>query len=85
MVRGAFDGMTPDDVTRALVLSARSRIERDPAYDDLAAELQASIIYRQAIGQSQFAGQFEQVYREIESLKDNTKLNEELGDILPKG
>ncbi|MFN3193868.1 MAG: ribonucleoside-diphosphate reductase subunit alpha [Aureliella sp.] len=64
VVRGAFDGMTPEDVTRALVLSARSRIERDPAYDALAAELQASIIYRQAIGQSQFAGQFEQVYRD---------------------
>ncbi|GAB5406425.1 MAG: ribonucleoside-diphosphate reductase subunit alpha [Aureliella sp.] len=64
VVRGAFDGMTPEDVTRALVLSARSRIERDPAYDDLAAELQATIIYRQAIGQSQFSGQFQQVYRD---------------------
>lgn len=28
---------------------------------------------------------FEQVYREIENIKDNTKLNEDLGDILPKG
>ncbi|HBE68309.1 MAG TPA: ribonucleoside-diphosphate reductase subunit alpha [Planctomycetaceae bacterium] len=64
VVRGAFDGMTPEDVTRAMVLSARSRIERDPAYDDLAAELQASIIYRQAIGQSQFRSDFERVYRD---------------------
>ena len=62
VVRSAFDGMTPDDVTRAMVLSARSRIERDPAYDDLAAELQASIIYRQALGRSQFADNFVQAY-----------------------
>lgn len=64
VVRGAFDGMTPEDVTRAMVLSARSRIERDPAYDDLAAELQASIIYRQSLGQNQFADNFQQAYRD---------------------
>lgn len=64
VVRGAFDGMTRDDVTRAMVLSARSRIERDPAYDELAAELQASIIYRQALGKSQFSSGFDSVYRD---------------------
>ncbi|MEM9826402.1 MAG: ribonucleoside-diphosphate reductase subunit alpha, partial [Planctomycetota bacterium] len=64
VIRGAFDGMTPDDVTRSLVLSARSRIERDPGYDRLAAELQASIIYRQAIGTTQFAADFETAHRD---------------------
>lgn len=64
VVRGAFDGMTPDDVTRSLVLSSRSRIERDPSYDQLAAELQASIIYRQAIGKTQFDNGFEQAYHD---------------------
>ena len=64
VVRGSFDGMTPNDVTRSLVLSARSRIERDPAYDQLAAELQASIIYRQAIGQTQFSDGFEKAHRD---------------------
>lgn len=64
VVRGAFDGMTPQDVTKAMVLSARSRIERDPAYDELAAELQASIIYRQALGHNQFTDKFEEVYRD---------------------
>ena len=64
VVRGAFDGMTPEDVTRGMVLSARSRIERDPAYDDLAAELQSSIIYRQALGQSQFRDNFRALYRD---------------------
>ncbi len=64
VVRGSFDGMTPDDVTRSLVLSARSRIERDPGYDALAAELQASLIYRHAIGKTQFDDSFEQTYRD---------------------
>ncbi|WP_436717023.1 ribonucleoside-diphosphate reductase subunit alpha [Roseiconus lacunae] len=64
VVRGAFDGMTPDDVTRATVLSARSRIERDPAYDQLAAELQLSIIYRHALGRTQFSTDFESFYRD---------------------
>ncbi|MEO1615485.1 MAG: ribonucleoside-diphosphate reductase subunit alpha [Planctomycetota bacterium] len=63
VVRGAFDGMTPYDVTRSLVLSARSRIERHPGYDQLAAELQASIIYRQAIGKTQFDTDFAATHR----------------------
>lgn len=64
VVRGAFDGMTPDDVSRSLILSARSRIERDPGYDALAAELQASLIYRQAIGKTQFDAGFAQTHRD---------------------
>lgn len=64
VTRGAFSGMTPSDITRALVLAARSRIERDPAYDALAAQLQRWIIYRQALRKSQFADNFEQAYRD---------------------
>lgn len=64
VVRGAFDGMTTADLTRALVLSARSRIERDPGYDALAAQLQRSIIYRQAFGKTQFDPAFDQTYRD---------------------
>ena len=64
VVRGAFDGMTTDDLTRAMVLSARSRIERDPGYDSLAAQLQRSILYRQALGKTQFDPDFDQTYRD---------------------
>ncbi|TWT65371.1 ribonucleoside-diphosphate reductase subunit alpha [Allorhodopirellula solitaria] len=64
VIRGSFDGMTPNDITRALVLAARSRIERDPAYDALAAQLQRWIIYRQALGRSQFADNFTDLYRD---------------------
>ncbi|MFG0267763.1 MAG: ATP cone domain-containing protein, partial [Rhodopirellula sp. JB055] len=64
VVRGAFDGMTPDDVTRALVLATRSRIERDPAYDALAAQLQRSIVYRQSLGKTQFEDGVSAAYRD---------------------
>ncbi len=83
VVRGAFDGMTPEEVTRALVLSARSRIERDPAYDQLAAQLQRSIIYRQSLGKTQFDDRFIGTYRDqfehyvIEGIR-HERLSEEL-------
>ncbi len=64
VIRGGFDGMTPDDIARALVLAARSRIERDPAYDQLAAALQLTIVYRQSLGTTQIDDRFESIYRD---------------------
>lgn len=85
VIRGAFDGMTPNDVGRALVLSARSRIERDPAYDRLAAALQLAIVYRQTIGLTQRDHAFAQQYRDrfehyvIEGIRAK-RLSEDLRD-----
>ena len=62
VVKGSFSGMTTDDIARSLVLSARARIEIDPAYDKLAAALQLSIVYRQAIGCAQHEDHFESAY-----------------------
>ena len=64
VVRGAFEGMTPKDVARALVLSTRSRIERDPAYDRLAAALQLAIVYRESLEVSQLVDSFTEAYRD---------------------
>ena len=63
VVRGGFEDMTPRDVARSLVLSARSRIERDPSYDRLAAQLQLAIVYRESIGASQVHDGFMERYR----------------------
>lgn len=49
VAKGAFEGMTTKDIARSLVLAARSRIERDPAYDALAAALQLAIVYKEAL------------------------------------
>jgi ribonucleoside-diphosphate reductase alpha chain len=63
VIKGSFHGMTTGDIARSLVLSARSRIEIDPAYDRLAAALQLAIVYRQSLGCSQIRDDFETVYR----------------------
>ncbi len=63
VVRGGFDGMTPNDIARSLVLASRSRIERDPAYDQLACALQLTIVYRQTLGVTQNDDRFESQYR----------------------
>ncbi len=63
VIKGSFSGMTPEDIARSLVLSTRSRIEIDPAYDRLAAALQRSIIYRQSLGCAQNRDDFATLYR----------------------
>ncbi|OYP34225.1 ribonucleoside-diphosphate reductase subunit alpha [Rhodopirellula sp. MGV] len=83
VIRSGFDGMTTDDLARSLVLSTRCRIERDPAFDRLAAALQLSILYRQALGVTQTAADFERVYRDrfehflIEGIREG-RLSEQL-------
>ncbi len=63
VIKGSFSGMTPEDIARSLVLSTRSRIENDPAYDRLAAALQRAIIYRQSLGCAQNRDDFATLYR----------------------
>ncbi len=56
-----FDGMSERDLETALILSARSFIERDPAYDKLAARLTLSMVYREVLGtdnRKEYAGSF---------------------------
>jgi ribonucleoside-diphosphate reductase alpha chain len=45
-----YDGMSENDLITALILSARSFIERDPAYDQLAARLTTTMIYHEVLG-----------------------------------
>ena len=63
VIKGSFSGMTTSDIARSLVLSARSRIEVDPAYDRLAASLQRAIVYRQSLGCAQNRDDFQAIYR----------------------
>lgn len=63
VIKGSFSGMTPEDIARSLVLSARSRIEIDPAFDRLAGALQRAIIYRQSLGCAQNRDDFATLYR----------------------
>lgn len=65
VARNGFDGITTEDIARLLVLTARGRIERDPAYDCLAAALQRAILYREVLGVTQVDAVFAKAYREL--------------------
>jgi ribonucleoside-diphosphate reductase alpha chain len=45
-----YDGITPKEIDRAMILAARSRIEREPAYDDVAVRLLLNVLYKEALG-----------------------------------
>lgn len=45
--REVYDGITTEDLDRTLIMVVRSMIERDPAYDQLAARLQLNMLYKE--------------------------------------
>jgi len=61
---GLYDGITTRGIANALVLAARSFIERDPAYSQVAARLQFDLVYHDAIGAATIDySQFDSQYR----------------------
>jgi len=48
-LRNLYDGVRPDEIERAMILAARSRIEREPDYTFVAARLLLRSIYREAL------------------------------------
>ena len=62
--RQFFDKITPEDIAKAMVLAARTRIEQDPAYDAVAGRLVLNIIYRESLGLAAEGEELERRYRE---------------------
>ncbi len=64
------DGIKTKDIHDVLVMVVRSFIERDPAHSLVAARLLLQSIYREVLGEVDFA-KFDEVYRQkfIESIK----------------
>jgi ribonucleoside-diphosphate reductase alpha chain len=62
--RQFFDKITPNEIARAMVLAARTRIEVDPAYDTVAGRLVLNIIYREALGRAAEGAELERLYRD---------------------
>ena len=50
VLRSVFDGISTRELYRAMILAARSRIERDPAYDTVAGRLMRMVIHNEALG-----------------------------------
>ncbi|MEM7453684.1 MAG: ribonucleoside-diphosphate reductase subunit alpha [Planctomycetota bacterium] len=60
-----YNGITPKEIGRSMVLAARARIENDPAYDRVAGRLVLQIIYREALGKSSSSdADIDSLYRE---------------------
>ena len=59
-----YNGITPKEIGRSMVLAARARIEDDPDYDQVAGRLVLNIIYRESLGKSASEGDIAQLYRD---------------------
>ena len=59
-----FNGITPKEIGRSMVLAARARIENDPGYDTVAGRLVLNIIYRESLGKSAADDNLNQLYRD---------------------
>ena len=59
-----FNGITPREIGRSMVLAARARIEKDPEYDTVAGRLVLNIIYRESLGKSVASGDLKVLYHE---------------------
>lgn len=80
-----FNGITPREIGRSMVLAARARIENDPNYDAVAGRLVLNIIYRESLDKSSSGNDdIAVLYREkfgqfIETGIDAGRITPELG------
>lgn len=77
VLKNIYDGITPKDIEKALVLSAIPFIERDPAYDQISARLFLQKIYNEISNGEMGEENFQVVYRE--TFIDNIKKGVDLG------
>ena len=59
-----YNGITPREIGRSMVLAARARIENDPDYDTVAGRLVLNIIYRESLGKSASEENLAETYRD---------------------
>lgn len=64
-LKNIFDGITPSGIIDALMLAASTFIERDPAYNKVAAQLQLKKLFKQVTHSSIERIDSEQVYRKF--------------------
>ena len=73
-----YDGIKTSEIAKALILSARSLIELDPAYSKVAVRLLFDLVYKDAIGADKIDYKiFDQQYRQ--AFIDNIKKGVEIG------
>ncbi|ACZ43509.1 ribonucleoside-diphosphate reductase, alpha subunit [Thermobaculum terrenum ATCC BAA-798] len=65
VVRSLYDRVTPEQIRSAMILAARARIERDPAYDKVASRLMLEQIYQESWGWVPSEAELAATYREM--------------------
>ncbi len=63
VLRSVYDGISAEEIYRAMILATRARIERDPAYDTVTSRLMLMVIYNEALGEAPAAKNLEKLYR----------------------
>ncbi len=71
-----YDGITVDELQEALVMAAKTNIEKDPAYSTLAARLLLRKVYREVLG-ADSETELKEAYKStfVNFVKDNVKGN----------
>lgn len=64
-----FDGISTQEINRTIILTMRSRIERDPLYSDLTARFFLNSMYKSLLGTDEFESDFLARYRQFFQLK----------------
>ena len=63
--RALYDGIETKEINLALLLGARGRIERDPEYSQLCANILLNVLYKEVLGFYQYESGFEPQYRSL--------------------
>lgn len=83
--KSLYDDIQPSDIERAMILAARSRVEKEPAYGKVAMRILLNVIYRHAVGMKPISEDVDKVCREgfakfIETGIENDRLDPTLRD-----
>ena len=60
--RALYDGITPDEINKALILSAKSHVEKEPAYTYVTARLLLKVIYKEVLQKTYTADALEHAH-----------------------
>ncbi len=82
ITNGVYDGISSKEITRIIIMSFIARVERDPIYSKIAADILLNAMYKDVIGVDEFDKNFEKKYRE--SLESQMKLGVSIQRLDPR-
>jgi len=60
---GLYDGITTSEINKVVVMTLKSRIERDPAFSFLTARFLINDIYKEVVGADEFSKHFDMLHK----------------------